>query len=78
MLKTALLVAAVVSIAMSTPLMIPAYAQNVQEAEILGYHQMCDKGNRQACVKFGMMIEHNRDMQAEWRMRHPEWFWWEH
>jgi hypothetical protein len=29
-------------------------------------------------VRFGMMIEHDRDMHAEWRRTHPEWFWWEH
>ncbi len=55
-----------------------ASAQNAHEAEIIGFHALCDKGDRKACVRFGMMIEHDRDMHAEWRRTHPEWFWWEH
>ena len=53
-------------------------AQNVHEAEILGMLQLCDHGDRRACVKFGMMLEHDRDMHAAWRRSHPEFFWWEH
>ena len=54
-----------------------AQAQNAHEAEIVGFHQMCQKGDRRACIRFGMMIEHDRDMQGEWRRTHPEFFWWE-
>jgi hypothetical protein len=54
-----------------------ARAQSAHEAEIIGFHQMCQKGDRRACVHFGMMIEHDHDMQAEWRRTHPEFFWWE-
>jgi hypothetical protein len=53
-------------------------AQSPRDAEIIGFHQLCDKGDRKACVRFGMLIEHNRDMHAEWRRSHPEFFWWEH
>ena len=54
-----------------------AQAQNAHEAEIIGFHQMCQKGDLHACVRFGMMLEHDRDMHAEWRRTHPEFFWWE-
>lgn len=53
-------------------------AQNAHEAEIIGFHQLCDKGDKRACVRFGMMIEHDRDMHGQWRKTHPEFFWWEH
>jgi len=55
-----------------------SFAQSPQDAEIVGYHQLCDKGDRKACVRFGMMIEHRRDMHAQWRRTHPEFFWFEH
>jgi hypothetical protein len=54
-----------------------AQAQSAHEAEIIGFHQMCEKGDRRACVRFGMIIERDHDMQAEWRRTHPEFFWWE-
>ena len=31
----------------------PAHAQSAMEAEIIGFHQLCDKGDRKACVRFG-------------------------
>ena len=33
-----------------------AQAQDAREAEILGFHQLCDHGDRRACVRFGMLI----------------------
>jgi hypothetical protein len=53
-------------------------AQNAREAEIVGFHQLCDKGDRKACVRFGMMLQQNHDMHEGWRRTHPEFFWWEH
>ena len=40
----------------------PVYAQNAREAEIIGFHQLCDKGDRRACVRFGILIGENRDV----------------
>jgi hypothetical protein len=47
------------------------------EAEIIGFHQLCNKGDRKACVRFGMLIERNRERHAGWRRAHADWFWWE-
>jgi hypothetical protein len=55
----------------------PARAQNAREAELVGFHQLCDKGDRRACVRFGMMLGQNQERHAEWRRLHPEWWWWE-
>jgi hypothetical protein len=55
----------------------PAHAQNNVEAEMLGYHQLCDKGDRKACVRFGMLLGKNEQRHADWRRAHAEWFWWE-
>ena len=52
-------------------------AQNAREAELIGFHQLCDRGDRKACVRFGIMIGENRERHAEWRKLHPEWWWWE-
>jgi hypothetical protein len=55
----------------------PARAQNNVEAEMLGFHQLCDKGDRKACVRFGILIGKNEQRHADWRKSHAEWFWWE-
>ena len=57
----------------------PARAQDfrAKEAELVGFHQACDHGDRKACVRFGMLLQEMRDHHAEWRRGHPEWFWWE-
>jgi len=52
-------------------------AQNAREAEMLGFHQLCDRGDRKACIRFGIMIGENRERHAEWRRLHPEFWWWE-
>ncbi len=44
---------------------------------MIGFHQLCDKGDRRACVRFGILIGENRERRDEWRRAHPEWWWWE-
>ena len=56
---------------------IPAQAQNAREAEMIGFHQMCERGDRKACVRFGMMLGESRARHAEWRRLHADWWWWE-
>jgi hypothetical protein len=57
---------------------VAAFAQDAREAEMIGLHQLCNQGDRRACIKFGMMIQQNHDRMDAWRRTHPEWFWWEH
>ena len=52
-------------------------AQSAREAEMIGFHQLCNKGDRKACIRFGIMIGENRERHAEWRRSHPEFWWWE-
>lgn len=49
-----------------------------REAELVGLHQLCDKGDRKACVRFGMMLGEAKERHADWRRAHAEWWWWEH
>lgn len=49
-----------------------------REAELVGLHQLCDKGDRRACVRFGMMLGEAKERHTEWRKAHAEWWWWEH
>jgi len=67
-LKSLLTAACAVAIAATCAIVstAPARAQDVQ-AELLGLHQLCDHGDRRACVRFGMILGRV----------HPEWFWWE-
>jgi hypothetical protein len=54
----------------------PVQAQNAREAELIGFHQLCEKGDRRACIRFGMLGE-NRERHAEWGKHHADWWWWE-
>jgi NAD(P)H-dependent flavin oxidoreductase YrpB (nitropropane dioxygenase family) len=56
----------------------PAHAQDAAEAEIIGFHQLCQKGDRKACVRFGILIGRNEQRHADWRRAHADWWWWEH
>lgn len=77
MLGRCLATAAVIAASLGA-MTLSAKAQDAREAEIVGFHQLCDHGDRRACVRFGMLIQQNHDRQAQWRRTHPEWFWWEH
>jgi hypothetical protein len=55
----------------------PAHAQNAVEAEMIGFHQLCEKGDRKACIRFGILIGRNEQRNADWRRAHADWFWWE-
>jgi len=55
----------------------PVQAQNAREAELIGFHQLCEKGDRRACVRFGMLLGENRERHVEWRKHHADWWWWE-
>jgi hypothetical protein len=50
----------------------------LHEADEVGLHQLCDKGDRRACVRFGMMLGEAKERHSEWRKAHAEWWWWEH
>jgi hypothetical protein len=63
--------------ATTTMVATPARAQSNVEAEMLGFHQLCEKGDRKACVRFGILIGKNEQRHADWRKAHAEWFWWE-
>lgn len=54
-----------------------ARADEAREAQLIGFHQLCDRGDRGACVKFGMLLQQNRDRHDEWRRSHPEFFFFE-
>jgi hypothetical protein len=55
-----------------------AQGKDAREAELVGFHALCDKGDRKACVRFGMMLGEMKERHAEWRRLHPEFFFWEH
>jgi len=56
----------------------PAHAQDAVEAEMVGYHQLCQKGDRKACIRFGILIGRNEQRYADWRRAaRADWWWWE-
>jgi hypothetical protein len=54
-------VAIVVAVAAHAP---PAQAQGNIEAEMIGFHQLCDRGDKRACIRFGILIGENRQRHA--------------
>ena len=36
-----------------------------REAELVGLHQLCDKGDRKACVRFGMLLGEAKERHAD-------------
>ena len=78
-MRSRLLLAAsamVFALAGSIPMSMPAYAQD-RQAELIGFHQLCDRGDRKACIRFGILLGQNMERHAEWRRAHPEFWWWE-
>ena len=75
LLVTTVLAAAVVAAIAAVPT--TARAQSAVEAEMIGFHQLCDKGDRRACVRFGILIGQNQQRHADWRRSHADWWWWE-
>jgi hypothetical protein len=71
---------AVSAIAASLSAAAPAWSQSPmdREAELIGMHQLCDRGDRQACIRFGFMLGQAQERHAEWRRTHPDWWAWEH
>jgi len=64
--------AAVVPTAGTARAAIPA-----KEAEMFSLNQLCNAGDRKACVRFGILLGRMQERQAEWRHVHPDWYWWE-
>lgn len=40
-------------------------------------HYECDRGDRRACVRFGIILGEHRERHEEWRHAHPEYWWWD-
>jgi hypothetical protein len=55
----------------------PAQAQDAVEAEMIGFHRLCEQGDRKACIRFGILIGRNEQRHADWRRAHADWWWWE-
>jgi hypothetical protein len=63
---------------MATMVATPARAQAAAEAEIVGFHQLCQQGDRKACIRFGILLGRNEQRHVDWRRAHADWWWWEH
>jgi hypothetical protein len=80
MIARSFLAAAAIAVAAAgamTAVPTPARAQSNVEAEMISFHQLCDKGDRRACVRFGILIGQNEQRHADWRRTHADWWWWE-
>lgn len=55
----------------------PAAVALNREAELIGLHQLCDRGDRQACIRFGFVLGQAQEHHAEWRRSHADWWGWD-
>ena len=53
---------------------VPVQAQDRVTSEGQRLHQLCNGGDKGACVRFGMMFNENRARHDEWRRSHPHFF----
>jgi hypothetical protein len=72
-----ILLAAVAAAPLVLVLAQPSPAQSPHEERLRRLHYECDRGDRRACVQFGVLIGEQRERRAEWQHTHPEWWWWE-
>ena len=42
--------------------------------QALNLKSACDRGNRSACIRFGIMIGKHQERVAAWRRIHPDFF----
>jgi len=53
----------------------PAHAQSAREPAIVGFHQLCERADRRACLLFGILIRETPAAHAETHRFHPDWWW---
>lgn len=53
------------------------YPRHEIPGELHGLNAACQRGDREACVRFGWLLRENREHLEEWRRWRPEYFWWE-
>jgi hypothetical protein len=70
--------AAAIAVGISGLATMAATPAHAQEAEIIGFHQLCQQGDRKACIRFGILLGRNEQRHADWRRAHADWWWWEH
>ena len=53
---------------------LPVQAQDRVTSEGQRLHQLCNGGDKGACIRFGMMFNENRARHDDWRRSHPHFF----
>src|SRR5947208_3582996 len=69
---------AAVYVAPPPPPPAPVYVQPVAvdpfSSQLDRLHGACDAGNRNACIRFGVLIGQHQERVAEWRRARPNYF----
>jgi hypothetical protein len=45
--------------------------------QMYGLRDACERGDRRACVRLGIIIGEHRERRAQWQRESPDLFWWE-
>src|SRR5262245_57559155 len=54
-----------------------AVARDDLRARMFEFRQLCEDGDRRACVRLGIIIGENRERRAQWRRENPDLFFYE-
>jgi hypothetical protein len=54
----------------------PAFADEL-EVRLHEMHTNCERGDRGACVRFGIALGQHPERLEAWRRGHADWFWWD-
>ena len=55
----------------------PRYDHDPMFDRLQRLRDACDDGNRNACIRFGVMLGENREREREWRNQRPDFYRWE-
>jgi hypothetical protein len=76
-MATRFLLAGIASVAMLAGITTTATAQRDELRERMWRNRVeCDRGDRGACVRLGIIIGENRERRSEWQ-RERNWGWWD-
>jgi hypothetical protein len=56
---------------------LPGPGRDDLREQMYGLRDACERGDRRACVRFGIIIGEHRERRAQWQRENPDLFWWE-
>jgi hypothetical protein len=55
----------------------PGFGRDDLREQMYGFRDACERGDRRACVRLGIIIGEHRERRAQWQRESPDLFWWD-